>query len=1196
MSIRLRLFLGFAIVICLMVGLTLFALYQMKGTKDRLDWIVDVSAKNVEIAQTLKKDVLYFTVLEKNALLVPNFDEKKVFIGTAEQAAKEVEYRINQLRNVVSDDMNDDFVKFLDQWNLYLGTSREVLELAQNQSREQAIVLSQGLGKKSFDYAVSILQTLVLLDGSLVRLPEAEQEAAENVLDVISSLALQIEVNIVSMQDSEKKLVVAHTKREIRELTLAISNSQANVDEFLGKITDYVIRENIRLQKMGVLPQDDIRWFEKEWIIYRDKSVTVRDLIAQNTAQRARKLSIEKGEPELAQVIKLLDSIISRNEKTMLADKLKGQYAYEQTRILLISVVLVSVCISVLVGFYLSRSITKPLLKLVQATGALAKGDTSVRSNLDVSHEMQSLSESFDVMAKNIDDRVWLQTELNRVSIVVRGTQDRSTLANNVINVVTERLHVPVGAVYLEEEGLFSLAGRYGLTDEYSSRSYRLGEGLIGQVALEGKVKTFEDITLDARVLSVDTGLPNVESSSTVVQPLIRDDVVVGVIVLGVVRPLTSTEYTFLQKASETIAVSVSMEIARKVQAEYLEATQKQATNLQFQQKALAEANHKLEHTNNELEGKRSLLEEQKVALEDAKKEVESKADELRSANTYKSEFLANMSHELRTPLNSLLLLSKSLVKNSEDNLTDEQMKSLAIIYNGGHELLSLINDILDLSKVEAGKLDIYHELFSVKELFVDIEVLFNPIAEEAKIALKVDLAEDIPSVICSDKKRIVQIVRNLMSNAFKFTEDGCIQFDAYIEESRPGNKFVVFEVTDTGVGIPKEKQELIFESFQQADGTTSRQYGGTGLGLAISRELARLISGYITLDSEVGKGSTFKLFIPLVTSVDEAIDTGITVSEGDRLSLVQDDSSNPIRSIPVPMGRGVVVDDRFDIRREDKKILIVEDDLNFASILRDLARERGFKVVVSPNGEKAVALAIKYLPDIITLDVGLPGIDGTEVLRQLRNLPATSNVPIYVITSDDSSSVEVSAHANGFFTKPVSQEDVDSMLRVVGSDAGGTREPSTVEQEDGEVVTEDVLVASLAKKRVLIVDDDIRNMFALSQLLKNYDIDVLKADNGQLALDRLDQNEDVDLILMDIMMPIMNGYEAMEKIRIREDYGDVPIIALTAQTTRAAFEKCAEAGANGFLTKPVDEQALFLRMHYCLNEYEGSEKRKAGS
>ena len=809
-----------------------------------------------------------------------------------------------------------------------------------------------------------------------------------------------------------------------------------------------------------------------------------------------------------------------------------------------------------------------------------------MRSDLKVTHEMQSLSESFNEMAKTIDERVWLQTELNHISTVSQGEQDRTKLANNIIAVVAQQLGIPVGALYLEDEGVYSLEGRYGLTAEFSGKSYKLGEGIIGQVALEGKIKTINDIALDTKILQLESGLPNLDNTSTVVQPLIHDGGVLGVIVLGIIKPLSDTETSFLSQASESIAVTISMAIAHKKQFEYLQDTQKQAAMLNLQQEALADANEKLEKSNDELEGKRSLLEEQKVALENAKREVELQSDELRRANTYKSEFLANMSHELRTPLNSLLLLSKTLSKNTEKNLTEDQIKSLTIIYNGGHDLLTLINDILDLSKVEAGKLDIYLELFTVGELCEGIELLFNPIAEDKRIGLNVKLDEAIPQEICSDKKRIVQIVRNLMSNAFKFTEEGSIDFSVYLESVGTGGDQVVFEVTDSGVGIPGEKQELIFESFQQADGTTSRQYGGTGLGLAISRELARLISGHITLESAEGKGSTFRLFIPLVTEiitdgveveVVRAIET--QVSNIVRPAFVQQETANPLQSTLVPGRSEGVSDDRQEINKGDKILLIVEDDVNFASVLRDLARERGFKIIVSHSGEEGLALASKYLPHVITLDMGLPGMGGAEVLKQLRTLPEMTHVPIYVITSDDTSSSRVANDANGFLTKPICQEDLDNILSAV-EEPEKARDP-----EEYDPVDEEVLLASLSKKRVLIVDDDIRNMFALSQILSVYEMEVLKADNGQLALDRLDQNDDVDLILMDIMMPVMDGYEAMEKIRVRDDYGQVPIIALTAQTTQSAYEKCTEAGANEFLTKPVDEQLLFARMHQCLME-----------
>ncbi|MFH1028265.1 MAG: response regulator, partial [Pseudomonadota bacterium] len=731
--------------------------------------------------------------------------------------------------------------------------------------------------------------------------------------------------------------------------------------------------------------------------------------------------------------------------------------------------------------------------------------------------------------------------------------------------------------------------------------------------------------------------------------------------------------------------------------------TQTQTEELRAQQEELQQTNEELEERAKMLVQQREQIRAKNREVEEASQELQRKAEELERVSTYKSEFLANMSHELRTPLNSLMILSSLLKDNREGNLTSKQVEFAATINGAGRDLLNLINDILDISKIESGHLELHYETLALPEICEQLETIFNPISGDKGIGLSVTLDEATPETITVDGQRTRQILKNLLSNACKFTSQGSVSLRAYTPDSTENplqTPAVAFAVTDTGIGIPADKQQLIFHAFQQADGSTSRTYGGTGLGLSISRQLARSMGGEIFLTSEAGKGSTFTLYLPVKgdSELKQVQEKSICpIRQSSPISPITKDATIPksktFDPLPAP-----IPDDRELIPSGAKSILIIEDDLTFAAVLTDMVHGRGFSSLVAADGESGIALAERYQPSAIILDVMLPHIDGWGVMRSLKDNPVTRHIPVHFVTCLEERQKAMSMGAIGFVTKPVSIEQLDSvfgtlenaiektmkMLLIVEDDqdqakamvalledrnvtitvansGGKAIELLSSEQFDcivldlgladmgafelleelkkldperripviihtGRELThederrlhhyaESIIIkgaksperllnevtlflhlvetsldpgkqrmirsaldkeAMLEGKKVLIVDDDMRNTFSLSSALAEKDIVIFEAENGREALKLLDELLDIDLVMMDIMIPEMDGYEAMRKMRSDARFRTLPIIALTAKAMKGDREECLKAGASDYIPKPVDMEKLF--------------------
>ena len=754
----------------------------------------------------------------------------------------------------------------------------------------------------------------------------------------------------------------------------------------------------------------------------------------------------------------------------------------------------------------------------------------------------------------------------------------------------------------------------------------------------------------------------------------------------------------------EALAIALSVNKSRQRLNELLEQTQGQAEELQAQQGELQQTNEELEERAQMLEQQREQIRIKNHALEETGGELQRKADELERVSAYKSEFLANMSHELRTPLNSLMILSSLLKDNREGNLTAKQVEFASTINGAGRDLLNLINDILDLSKIESGHMEFHYEELTLPEVCEQLESVFNPIAGDKGIGFSAKRDESAPETITTDVQRTQQILKNLLSNACKFTAQGSVTLRTYTPDSDEypsGKASVAFAVTDTGIGIPADKQSLIFNAFQQADGSTSRTYGGTGLGLSISRQLARSMGGEICLTSEEGKGSVFTLYLPIKGICDlttAAKKPALPASPANTSAAGTKSKWTDTLPAPIP-------DDRLQIPEGGKSILVIEDDLSFAAILVNMVRGRGFSALVAADGECGIAMAECYQPSAIILDVMLPHIDGWGVMRSLKDNPITRHIPVHFVTCLEERQKAMSMGAIGYVTKPVSSEQMDSVFGTLENAIKKTMKKLLIVEDDptqvhamvalleerdvtitvadngakavkllsnqqfdcvvldlgladmgafelleelkkldperripviihtGRELTqederrlhhyaESIIIkgaksperllnevtlflhlvetsldpgkqrmirtvldkeAMLEGKKVLIVDDDMRNIFSLSSALSEKNIVIFEAENGREALNRLDQFPDIDLVLMDIMMPEMDGYEAMRIIRKDSRFQLLPIIALTAKAMKGDREECLKAGASDYIPKPVDMEKLFSLLRVWL-------------
>jgi CheY-like chemotaxis protein/HAMP domain-containing protein/signal transduction histidine kinase len=1073
----------------------------------------------------------------------------------------------------------------------------------------------------------------------------------------------------------------------------------------------------------------------------------------------------------------------------------------------------------------LANNLTVQVRSIAEVATAVTRGDLSRQITVQAQGELDALKNNINQMIANLKgtteanaEQDWLKTNLAKFSRMMQGQKDLDTVARLIMSELTPLVQARQGAFFImqQENGTGSgaalrLIASYAYKErKHLNNVWYLGEGLVGQAALEKKPILLTNVPPD--YIQITSGLGEAPPRNIIVLPILFEGEVKAVIELASFLPFSQIHQTFLDQLQESIGVVLNMIAANMRTEELLQQSQKltqelqsQSEELKRQQEELRRSNSELEQqartlkqseemlkdqqeelqqVNEELEEKASLLAEQNKKVEQKNSEVEAarlaleeKAEQLSLSSKYKSEFLANMSHELRTPLNSLLILARLLTDNKDGNLTRKQIEYANTILTSGTDLLNLINDVLDLSKVEAGKMDVNVNEVAITDVRDTVERSFGPLAEQKQLGFAVDIQSGTPPRIVTDGQRLNQILKNLLSNAFKFTHEGHITLT--IRAAEKGRRFanpsldnagtvIAFAVSDTGIGIPKDKQRLIFEAFQQADGTTNRKYGGTGLGLSISREIARLLGGEIRVESTPDVGSTFTLFLP-----DHLRESGIGTRESTagtrdsglgnrdaarggarapgpprlRVGTAPGGAAAPTESTPrrpeetasTPLAAGAVVeepdvepqlpesttvereptdsrfpipdsrpDDRDAIQPGDRVVLIIENDLNFARVLLDMAREKGFMGIIALDGETGISLAHEYKPDAVTLDIDMPGLDGWQVLDRLKHNADTRHIPVHIISGIDRRQQGLMAGAIAYLEKPVDKAKLDeafahirtfidnrvkrlmiveddpnqqrSMVELIGDEdieivtvasgeealeelhrghfdcmvldlglGGGmsgfdllervksdqrqaTREIPIIiytgreltQQEETRlrkyaetIIVKDVKSperlldetalflhrieaklpegkrqmleqlhnadAVFAGKRVLIVDDDVRNIFSLTSVLESHGMNVAFAENGRDALAYLDSTEDIDLILMDVMMPEMDGYETTRAIRQNPRFRSLPIIALTAKAMKGDREKCIAAGASDYITKPVDTEQLLSLMRVWL-------------
>ncbi|MBW3541351.1 MAG: response regulator [Planctomycetes bacterium] len=962
----------------------------------------------------------------------------------------------------------------------------------------------------------------------------------------------------------------------------------------------------------------------------------------------------------------------------------------------------------------LAANLTTQVRAIAEVATAVTQGDLTRSITVEAQGEVAALKDTINEMIRNLKDTTqknaeqdWLKTNLAKFSRMLQGQKDLLTVGRLILSELAPVVMAHHAVFYTldttgEQPSLVLLAGYAYEEPNAVGARLALGQGLIGQCAVEKQKILLTNVPSD--YIHISSGLGGAKPLSLLVLPVIFEGQVKAVLELASFDRFSPTHEAFLDQLTESIGIVLNTIEANMRTEGLLSQSQSLAKELQSRQEELQTTNVELKENARLLAVQNAEVERKNEEVEQARQALEEKARQLALTSKYKSEFLANMSHELRTPLNSLLILSDQLSKNNEGNLSGKQMQYAKTIHSSGTDLLMLINDILDLSKIESGTVVVDAGELRFSDLESYVERTFRHVAEAKDVDFETSFDPNLPETIYTDSKRLQQVIKNLLANAFKFTHRGSVSlsvsqafggWDPDNVSLNEADAVIALAVSDTGIGISPDKQRIVFEAFQQADGSTSRRFGGTGLGLAISREIARLLRGEITLQSAPGEGSTFTLYLP------QTYTPGTTLLrrpadrfDEDETALLAEPQAAPLEVEPLALPNEAD-DDRHSIQAGDRVLLVVDNDISFARLLLDAARQKGFKGLVTPLGSAALALARESQPAAITLDIRLPDIDGWRVLAHLKSELSTRHIPVFVISTVDNPEQGFARGAMGVLAKPIdSRETLDSALDALGAyldrpplpalvvegsaserqalreliaaegvelvfarTAGEARDQlaqrpwggivvggelsdgdpaefacelaQTVENSPLFVYTrgrtagngaelarlrrfpnltpvetpEDLLDrmtaalelpvhrlpperrqmledarkadTQLAGRKVLIVDDDIRNIFALTSVLEREGVDVLSAETGRDAIRILKATPEIDLVLMDIMMPEMDGLATTRAIRQLPRFKSLPIIAVTAKAMKGDREKCIEAGAWDYLAKPVDTEQM---------------------
>ncbi|KUJ52213.1 response regulator [Chryseobacterium sp. JAH] len=985
--------------------------------------------------------------------------------------------------------------------------------------------------------------------------------------------------------------------------------------------------------------------------------------------------------------------------------------------------------------------ISKRVNVIQQVANRVSNGDYTQRISDDYEGDLGDLVDSLNHMTDSLQtsfDKInksdWRQKGLALLNESLVGNKSVKQVANDALNQLIDYGNCINGAIYLLDDGKLKLNSSFGLENNMK-QFFDSGEGMVGQVFAQKKPKAFND--LDENDFAVTFASSKIKINAILLVPVMSDRLTVGVLEVSSNENFDQDRIDYFVESSRNIAIALRAAKGREKEQRLLEETQAQSEELQVQHSELENLNTELEaqtqklqaseeelkvqqeelmQTNTELEERSKLLEEKNQLIAERNIEIQRKAEELALSTQYKSEFLANMSHELRTPLNSILLLSRLMAENPDENLNEDQIESAKVIQSSGSSLLTLIDEILDLAKIESGKMSLEYQDVAIDEVVKDLRNLMNPLVKEKGIEFNINIENNLANNLEVDRLRLDQVLRNLLSNALKFTKEGSVELN--IKKDTKDKDFIIFSVKDTGIGIPEDKQKIIFEAFQQADGSTQRKFGGTGLGLSISREIAKLLGGYLDLKSKVNEGSEFSLIIPMSESLkgNQTISAGnydqnlveVILEDVEEIKQIidyrEDEISVAFHHLEIPED---VDDDRDSISKDDKVILIVEDDTNFAKALLKFARMQNYKGVVVVRGDQALSAAMQYHPAAILLDVQLPVKDGWKVMDELKSNSQTKPIPVHMMSSLHVKQESLMKGAIDFINKPVAMEQmtdvfkkiedalkkspqkvliveenakhasalsyflsnfdislsvednvedsvrafntdgVDCVILDIGANRRNaykivesiksyeglenlpiiifternlsTSEELKIKQYADSIVVKTAhsyqrildevglflhlveeksssvetirnktlgsLTEVLSGKKILITDDDVRNIFSLTKALEKYKVEVVLAMDGVQALEQIKEHPDVDVVLMDMMMPNMDGYETIQEIRKMPKFKRLPIIAVTAKSMIGDRDKCIEAGASDYITKPVDIDQLLSLLRVWLYE-----------
>lgn len=1131
-----------------------------------------------------------------------------------------------------------------------------------------------------FGFSIILVFIVGILSYSSINQLESDTEMVEHTQQVIkrSNSLLQ---GLIDAETGMRGYCATGKKAFLQPYKKAIPSVNNDLQELRSLVNDNPTQLK-RIDVLNVLVSDQLEILKVNIETHDSKGLA---FMVQNNM-------FVNGKQNMDQVRKIITTVIDTENNLLTIRKANSKVASSNAIIFIIAGSSIFLIIIILLFYY------------IQGTFAQQK---KIEEEIKIAN-----IELGKVLAEN-EAKNWLLTGTGQLNEKMQGQQSEKELAKNVLNQVGNYTNALTGTFYLynDAESKLDLYATYAFSNlDAIKRSVAIGEGWLGQVA-QNKQTALIKGKINNR-LGLESSLVNEELAEIYLVPIFFDKRLKGVIELAYRDEIVGNVKDFISLISNDIGVAVNTSQARTIMHDLYEETQQQAEELSAQQEEMRVTNEELMNktemleaseeelrvqqeelrtTNAELEEKASLLEEKNQAIEEARQAINTKVKELETTGKYKSEFLANMSHELRTPLNSILVLARILKDNKPNNLSDDQIKYASVIFNAGNDLLTLINDILDLSKIESGKLEMQNEQIRVSDILNDMEMLFAEVAANKKISFTTS-AENTPTTIFTDKVRVEQVIKNLLSNAFKFTsENGAISISAL-----PGGapKTINFRIKDSGIGIPEDKQKIIFEAFQQADGSTSRRYGGTGLGLSISRELALLLGGSISLKSKQGEGSEFTLTIPFEAKA---------IFKNEQEDIVPT-AQTYVPQIPLqPAGQRPAGQEN-----REPLVVIVEDDKNFAGILHDYATDHGYKSVVVNEGTSAVEVVKEHLPDAVILDIMLPGKDGWQILKELKADKETAHIPVHLMSAGDAAANRVRREgAISFLKKPIDTSTLDKLFGDIMISTGTKFKQILLVEDhkaqsqalkemmqnngisvdqafDGESAfqmlnqneyqcvildlnlpdisgldlldnikelekfaslpviintameldktsltrlmkyanamvvktnkSSDRLIdevnlflnkisstlppppkfkspastmgkAGIKGKKVLIVDDDMRNIFALSSAMQSYEMEVEIAGDGEEAITKLEEIADIDIVLMDIMMPKMDGYEAMRHIRKQNKWARLPVIALTAKAMKDDREKCIEAGANDYITKPVDIDRLISLMQLWLEK-----------